>query len=182
MRKRTVLPEMTLSRFLLLFLLALVLLCLVYAPAPRPPSCRDPQFQVGASDGVFFQNLRSYFYRKQVIADQFILHRFKKAESDPLQFLLVEMPLMGEWHIRPFLTDSSLYPLTFEVGSLQLTTDTADSEDYWRITQSIYTAVLNHQTVLVRSQEESIPLLVTEDERKRAEQVLFDYFRLIGCN
>lgn len=180
--KRTRLSQMTLPQMLAVFLLGLVLLALLNAPAPRMPSCTEPQFQVGASHEVFFRNIRSYYYRQQPISDHVITYQLKKAESDHLQFLLVQMPKLSEWHIRPFVSDSSLYPLTIEADMMKLNTDTADSEDYWILAKAIYSAVLNQQAVQCFSSGESIPLLLTEEERKRAEQVLFDYFRLLGCN
>ena len=87
-----------------------------------------------------------------------------------------------QWHIRPFLRDSSIHAAGKIAHGGEVDLLKADSEAYWQLAASIYASALAEEAHLMIHQGDSLLFLLDQEERKRAEQVLFDYFRLVGCN
>lgn len=172
-----------LGKAFLLFLLIILALIVLFPPEARKVRCEETVFAGRASNSIYFHNVRSFYYRfsekPQEGMNQFI---FKKSIEDPIQFLLVEFPLNEEWHIRPFTADSNLTSAVFFTTEYCLQTDTARSEDYWLLAKAIYSDVLDGLPIRIQSGSKEFAAMVTEEERQRAKTVLFDYFRLIGCN
>ena len=90
--------------------------------------------------------------------------------------------MASEWHIRPFVRDSSIHALGRTAQGHEVDLLQADSESYWQLAASIYASVLSEEALLITHEGDSLLFLLDQEERKRAEQVLFDYFRLVGCN
>lgn len=149
----------------------------------KPHKCRDANFKSLQSDELFFKNLRSFYYSKTEFKDKFMsTYLFKDALEDYLNFLIIHQEHTSEWHIRPFLTDSPSVPITFVTSTLSLNIDSANSEDYWFLASAINQDVVDRNSINAIIGTDTIVLLENEDEQKRAEQLLFDYFRLVGCN
>ena len=173
----------TAVRLFVLSLLVLLGISILFQPAPRPANCPDAQFSAMASSRIFFHNLRSYRYQKTAYPEKGMNHfLYRRSLEDPLQFLLIEQEVSSEWHIRPFVRDSSIHALGRTAQGHEVDLLQADSESYWQLAASIYASVLSEEALLMTHEGDSLLFLLDQEERKRAEQVLFDYFRLVGCN
>jgi len=173
----------TAVRLFVFSLLVLLGISILFQPAARPTQCSEVQFSVNASSQLFFRNLRSYRYQKTAYPEQGMNHYlYRRSLKDPLQFLLIEQIALSEWHIRPFLRDSSIHAVGKIAHGGEVDLLKADSEAYWQLAASIYASALAEEAPLMIHQGDSLLFLLDQEERKRAEQVLFDYFRLVGCN
>ena len=107
---------------------------------------------------------------------------YRPSLEDPLQFLVIEQVVSSEWHIRPFVRDSSIHAVGRTAKGHEVDLLQADSKSYWHLAASIYASTLSEEALLMTHEGDSLLFLLDQEERKRAEQVLFDYFRLVGCN
>ena len=173
----------TAVRLFVFSLLVLLGMSILFQPTPRPANCTKAQFSAMASSRIFFQNLRSYKYQKTAYPEKGMTHYlYRPSLEDPLQFLLIEQIATSEWHIRPFVRDSSIRAVGRTAEGREVDLLQADSEAYWQLSASIYATALSEEALLMMHKGDSLFFLLDQEERKRAEQVLFDYFRLVGCN
>lgn len=106
----------------------------------------------------------------------------KKSQDDPIQFLFIQQVKNTDWHIRPFLKDSTSEFQFLLIDSMPLDLQNATSYDYWNAAHYLYSKILNEEPFELSNGNTKKEILLGEDESKRAEQVLYDYFRLVGCN
>ena len=173
----------TAVRLFIFSLLVLLGVSILFQPAPRPANCPNAQFAAMASSHIFFHNLRSYRYQKTAYPEKGMNHfLYRRSLEDPLQFLLIEQVVSSEWHIRPFVRDSSIHAVGRTAKGNEVDLLQADSESYWHLAASIYASALADEALLMTHEGDSLIFLLDQEERKRTEQVLFDYFRLVGCN
>jgi hypothetical protein len=173
----------TAVRLFVLSLLVLLGISILFQPAPRPANCLEAHFSVMASSRIFFQNLRSYRYQKTAYPEKGMNHYlYRRSLEDPLQFLLIEQVASSEWHVRPFVRDSSIHVVGRTAKGQEVDLLQADSESYWQLAASIYASILSEEALLITHDGDSLLFLLDQEERERAKQVLFDYFRLVGCN
>jgi hypothetical protein len=173
----------TAVRLFVFSLLVLLGVSILFQPAPRPANCPEAQFSAMASSRIFFHNLRSYRYKKTAYPEKVMNHYlYRRSLKDPLQFMLIEQVASSEWHIRPFVRDSSIHAIGRTAEREKVDLLQADSEAYWHLAASIYASALGEESLLIMHEGDSLLFLLDQEERKRAEEVLFDYFRLVGCN
>ena len=110
---------------------------------------------------------------------------YRRSLEDPLQFLLIEQEVSSEWHIRPFVRDSSIHALGriaqgHEVDLLQ-----ADSESYWQLAASIYASVLSEEALLMTHEGDSLLFYWTkrnESGQNRCSSITFGWWDAIDMH
>jgi len=176
-------PSSPLVKYFLIFVFSLLALSFLFPPKPKVPSSNDPTFTVRSADKLFFKNLRSYYYHSEWDnAGVFNLRRFKKLDSETLQFLLIENEALDEWYIRAYWSDS-LTDRLWWIEHQAVALDSLNNEEQWQFAFEFYSAILNNKELKYCNTDNSSDCVyLDEEQRKKYEANLFDYFRIIGLN
>ena len=99
--------EIDAVRLFVFSLLVLLGISILFQPAARPTQCSEVQFGMLLQ---FFPQPAFLQYQKTAYPERGMNHYlYRRSLKGPLQFLLIEQIALSEWHIRPFLRDSSIH-------------------------------------------------------------------------
>lgn len=180
---------MDLKRIFLGWLLAILLLILLFAafgPKGKKIDWANPGYQTSQSAGLFFKNLRAYYYDKESFDSAGIeLYRIKtraKNQKDSLQLVLMRNWKTEELFVLFEKSDHLAWQKGLNVywedsdssGAIHLNASQVD--EHYRFAAQLYYR-LDKGSKLFLNQKES-PM--SENTRKSLKTTLKDYFKWVG--
>lgn len=183
------------GKMLIAFIAIVLGLSFLFAPKPHPIDLSVIGFNTTSSSDLYFKNVRSFYYdispREKA---PFTLYRLKRRNFDTLhpdlQFMIIRNPLADQAYI---FAEAS--PALKQYDSLSvLITDESDStrvavlgemnnEDHYLFAAAVFKKLLEGGKTYALNQSDTITeIFNTERERKNAETVLEDYFKLVNKN
>ena len=184
------------AKWLITFIALVLGLSFLFAPRSRPVDLSEITFTTTSSSELYFKNIRSYYYD---IYDRekapFVIYRLKRRNRDTtelhLQFMIVSNPLANEAYIfaEPSPAIKQYDSLAVFISKDSDSTVTAAllsrmiNEDHYLFAGNVFEKLLNGgQTFLINEDDTLAELFTGNEERRNAETVLEDYFKLVNKN
>lgn len=170
------------------FLVCILIMAIVFAPENKPVNYQEVSFKTSADSRLYFNNIRSYFYNRDIRSKApasiySLKRRIPERDSLGLNFDIVHYPGAEEAYIfasagRAFEQYDSLYVLFDKYPEGEILTGIR-SEGHFRIAAKTYSSILGNQAVyLASSQDTIIQLFTSKASLLDAEITLEDYFKL----
>lgn len=149
---------------------------------------KDRSFQVAAADRLFFLNLRSIHYDRELRQEaEMALFRHGKRQISPNRpsfFPAILIPSKKQEAYLFFELEGGNYPLQILVvdkgKETQISFDLAGNAAHKALAEQLWPFVLENATLNWRIDGKEYPLWETESEKEVLKTVLTDYFRLIN--
>jgi hypothetical protein len=170
-------------------MVVVVALFAVFGPQGKEINLQTVSFETTQSASLYFKNMRSYFYDKEVLdGKNYTLYRIDSREKNPalnkLSFVIVNNPQVDQCFIR---AESGLlnlehdtlaieWKLADSAGIIQL--KEVDSYAHYIFAAKLFEKLDAEADLILRSasKEEAFK----ESEKKSLRKNLADYFRLVG--
>lgn len=137
-------------------------------------------FKAYADTRTFFQNIRMYYYDREVIPNsEVVAFRFKARSKDSLHFKLQPTIVLNQANNDALLFLESTQPtdsLTIEIGEQTFTLTDLNREKVLEFATLIYEAIMAEKEIFLHPQVQ--PLFRDEEEKDNFRKVMSDYYRL----
>lgn len=176
---------------LLIFIFGLLTLSFLFAPRPKPVDYTLVNFDTSADSRIYFNNIRSYYYRIDGQSKKpMVIYRLKKRsaalDSSSLQFNIILNPQADQaFAFAKLGANFEQYDslkvkfIDYQVNSLS----NMNSEDHYQLAAKVYSSLLKNQKIHLIHRSDTLKRLYADKVAQLSvETTLEDYFKLVNKN